>query len=327
MWRARVNDIRWFASTPYARLLVPELRRRGLRIALEGDGPARVAIAMSGRMAERAWRYARLRRVALVIYIWDIPPRHTGNGLYDPVWCVGNRLFRLPRPFGGYRVRRGLYSRQRYVAARADAIWVPSNLTRDMLVDRFGLVGSKVPYCYDSERFQLSEAGREEPPTLLTVSRLEPYKNQPAVLRAAARCRREVQVRLIGRGAESRNLASLAALLGVRCSIQTDASDAMVTQAYQSASVVVCPSRFEGFGLTPVEGVASGVPVVASEIPPHREFVGAAARFFPLEDDTALVNAIEAALDGDRPDPGLVQDLTIPAAGQRFLSGLSPFLG
>ena len=74
--------------------------------------------------------------------------------------------------------------------------------------------------------------------------------------------------------------------------------------------------------------MASGVPVVASEIPPHREFVGAAARFFPfLEDDTALVNAIEAALDGGRPAPALVQDLTIPAAGQRFLSALSPFLG
>lgn len=75
-----------------------------------------------------------------------------------------------------------------------------------------------------------------------------------------------------------------------------------------------------------MEGVASGVPVVASEIPPHREFVGAAAHFFPLEDDAALVNAIEAALDGGPPDPRLVQDLTIPAAGKRFLSSLEPFL-
>ena len=90
---------------------------------------------------------------------------------------------------------------------------------------------------------------------------------------------------------------------------------------------MVCPSRFEDASLTPVEAVASGTPVVASGIPPHREFVGVAARLFPLDDDDALVASVTAALDDPPPDGILVRDLTITAAAERFVGCLAPFLG
>jgi glycosyltransferase involved in cell wall biosynthesis len=145
-------------------------------------------------------------------------------------------------------------------------------------------------------------------------------------VRAAARLGLKVQVRLIGRGPERESLERLAVSLGVRCRIDTRADDAQVTGAYQSARVVVCPSRFEGFGLTPLEAVASGTPVVVSDIPPHREFVARIARFFPLDDDGGLVEAVAAALDDAPPDTGLLQELTIPAAADRFISLLDPLL-
>ena len=90
--------------------------------------------------------------------------------------------------------------------------------------------------------------------------------------------------------------------------------------------MAVCPSRFEGFGLTPIEAVASGVRVVASDIPPHREFVGRAARLVPADDPAALTAAIVQALDGPPADPALVADLAIPAAAARFVSFLQPIL-
>jgi glycosyltransferase involved in cell wall biosynthesis len=90
--------------------------------------------------------------------------------------------------------------------------------------------------------------------------------------------------------------------------------------------VAVCPSAFEGFGLTPIETVAAGVPVVASDIPPHREHVGRAARLVPLDDDAALARAIDAALRAPAADPALVGDLTIEAAAGRFLSSLQDLL-
>jgi glycosyltransferase involved in cell wall biosynthesis len=281
---------------------------------------------MSGTTAERAWRYASRQGCPLVLYIWDLPPKATSGGSYDPVWWWAGHFFRVPRPFGAYGRRRGHYSRLRYIAARAQAIWVPSEMTGSIVQSRFGTATTRVPYCYDSGRFRPSARARDEPPTLLTVSRLKAHKNQAATVRAAARLGLKVQVRLIGRGPERESLERLAVSLGVRCRIDTRADDAQVTGAYQSARVVVCPSRFEGFGLTPLEAVASGTPVVVSDIPPHREFVARIARFFPLDDDGGLVEAVAAALDDAPPDTGLLQELTIPAAADRFISLLDPLL-
>jgi len=325
-----VDDVRWFAPNAYTTLVVPELRRLGLAIATEGDRPARLALAMSGLAAESAWRYARARGTRLLVYLWDLPPKGTAHGRHDPVWWLAGRFLRIPRPWGGYGRRRGYYSRLRYIATRADAVWAPSALTREIVAERFGVTAERVPYCYDSNRFVPRAAGvapaATAPATLLTVSRLEAHKNQSAVLRAAAALGREVQVRLIGRGPEQAALESLAAALGVRCRVETAADDATVTRAYHEAAVAVCPSRFEGFGLTPIEAVASGVPVVASDIPPHREFVGRAARLVPPDDPAALAAAITEALRTPPPDPALVEELAIPAAAARFLVSLQRFL-
>lgn len=322
-----MNDVRWFASNSYTSLIVPELRRRGLSIALDGAEPSRLALAMSAAVAEQAWRYVRARGCPLVLYIWDLHAEATSSGTADPVWWLAGRFLRLPRPIGGFPSRRGYFSRLRYMAARATEVWVPSEMTRTVVQSRCGLTARRVPYCYDSERFHPGAGARENPATLLTVSRLQPYKNQAATLCAAARLRGNIQVRLIGHGASSRSLEALAARLGVRCRIDTEATDAEVTAAYHAARVVICPSRFEGFGVTPVEAVASGTPVVASDIPPHQEFVGRAARIFPIDDDDALVAAVTAALDDPPPDHRLVRDLTMTAAADRFAGYLAPLLG
>jgi glycosyltransferase involved in cell wall biosynthesis len=325
-----VDDVRWFASNPYTALPVPALRRRGFRIATEGEAPARLALALSGLTAGAAWRFAQRSGARLVVYLWDLPPVGTGRGRPDPVWWLAGRFVRLPRPWGGYRRRRGYYSRLRYVAARADAVWVPSTLTRDTVAQRFGVEALRVPFCYDSDRFvprePLPSSARPGPPVLLTVSRLRPHKNQAAVLRAAARLPERVHVRLIGRGTEAATLTRLAAELDVSCSVEMTADDETVTRAYREAAVAVCPSRFEGFGLTPLEAVASGVPVVASDIPPHREFVGRAAQLVPLDDAAQLAEAITRAFAAPPPDPELIADLTIAAAADRFASLLPPIL-
>jgi glycosyltransferase involved in cell wall biosynthesis len=321
-----VNDIRWFAPNRYTTLVVSELRARGLSIATEGSDRARLAVSMSGTTALDAWRFARRQGCPIVLYLWDLPPNATAAGTFDPVFSVGQHLVRLPRLTGGFGRRRGHYSRLRYIAARAHEVWVPSHSSRDLVRSRFGLESRQVPYCYDSGRFHRKPVAKDIPPTLLTVGRLKAHKNHAATLRVASRLQTEVQVRLIGRGPELQRLQELARSLSVPCRIDTEIDDAGVADAYCRARVAVCPSRFEGFGLTPIEAVASGTPVVASDILPHREFVGAAARLFPLDDVPAMAETVAHALEDDPPNAEAVSALTVGAAAGRFLTFLRPLL-
>lgn len=322
------DDIRWFAPNAFNALVVPTLRQTGLSIADTGNRPARLAVAMSGLSAEEAFRFARAHRTRLLLFIWDLPPERTGRGAPDPVWYVGGRFLRVPRPWGGYRRRRGYYSRLRYIASAADEVWVPSELTRETVAQRFGVRAIRVPYCYDSTRFVAGPpVARTSPPTLVTVSRLQPHKNQAAVLHAASALPYPVRVRIIGQGPEWSALGRLAERLGVHCSVETGVDDAAVTRAYREAALAVCPSRFEGFGVTPMEALGCGTPVVASDIPPHREFVGHVARLVPLDSTERMAAAIAEVLLGPPVDPERVRDLTIPAAAGRFTAGLRSLLG
>lgn len=325
-------DVRWFAPNRFTSLVIPRLRQRGLTIATEGDAPARLAVAMSGTVALQAWRYATPRRCPYVLYVHDL---RVGSavleGKPDPAWHVaGGVLLRVPRlrlpRLHTHRMRRGYYSRLRFIAARALEVWVPSSLTAANVRERFGVCCRRMPYCYDSDRFVSVGMPQRRGPQLLTVSRLEAYKNQDAVIRAAAGFEPRLSVRLVGQGAQAERLRRLAAELGVTCSIESGLSDVEVVTAYREASVVVCPSRFEGFGLSPIEAIACGTPVVASDIPPHREFVGGAAHFFALDDEPGLRAAISAARAGPPADPAVLSELTIEAAARRFGAALAELL-
>lgn len=71
------------------------------------------------------------------------------------------------------------------------------------------------------------------------------------------------------------------------------------------ADILAVPSRWEGFGLAAAEGLAAGVPVVASDVDGLREVVGDAGVLVPAEDRVAL----RAALVRLRDDPGLREEL------------------
>jgi len=51
---------------------------------------------------------------------------------------------------------------------------------------------------------------------------------------------------------------------------------------YQGCSALLYPSKWEGFGIPPLEALACGSPVIASGIPVHREVLGDAALFVDL---------------------------------------------
>lgn len=323
-----MTSIRWFAPNRYCGLVVPALRLAGWSIATEGDEPADLVIAMDGQSAVQGFEFARRHRSRFLLYLWDLPPWRLGGGRPDVVFEWRGRIRRVPRILGGFRERAGYYSRICLAARRADWVWAPSIATVTDLAVRFGVEARSVPFCYDSTRFRPVERRPETPERLLSISRLVPHKNHDAVIRAAARMEPKPIVHLIGQGPEAAALVRLAAELGVALELSTEwQTDEAVVAAYRRATVVVAPSRFEGFGLTPIEGVATGVPTVASDIPPHREHVGNAVHYFTLEDEFSLVSAIRIAIEVGPVDPAAVAHLTIESAAARFATHLADLVG
>lgn len=318
-------DLRWFASNPLTRLVVPGLSARGYRIALEGDARAAAVVCLSAKLVEPAWRYARRHGVPLGFYLWDLPPWRLAEGRPDPVIDFGGRLLPIPRPWGRFAERPNYYSRLIHVLRHAKVVWVPSRQTAADLERLTGVVGVHLPYCYDSDRF-VPDATPRAPRTIVAVSRLVPSKGFDLLLKAAASLDPRPTVRIIGRGALAGALEAEARGLGLSATIETSCDDPGVVDAYRRATVVACPSRFEGFGLTGIEGLACGAPVVASDISPHREFLGSHATYAPVGDVPALTRALAAALTAPRPPVPDLSHLGIAAAVDRFAAALPALL-
>jgi alpha-1,3-rhamnosyl/mannosyltransferase len=86
---------------------------------------------------------------------------------------------------------------------------------------------------------------------------------------------------------------------------------------YAGAAVFVFPSRFEGFGLPPLEAMACGAPVAAFDTPAVAETCGDAARLVPVGDAAALTQAVADLLENPQARRDLIE------AGRRRAAGFS----
>lgn len=74
-----------------------------------------------------------------------------------------------------------------------------------------------------------------------------------------------------------------------------------VSHFYNAIDAFAFPSKYEGFGMTMIEAMSFGLPVIASNLPVLREVADQAA-FFPEMDATSWAQAIRLALSDRRPE-------------------------
>ena len=151
------------------------------------------------------------------------------------------------------------------------------------------------------------------PGYVLFVGSLRRHKNWDGLMRAYALMPEQVRIEhnLVLAGPARRNAeraARLAAALGIerQTVIAGEVSEEHMSALYSGADVFVFPSFLEGFGLPPLEAMACGVPVVATNRTAVPEILGDAPLYVDPADDEAISDAIQAVIE----DAGLRSRLT-----------------
>lgn len=147
----------------------------------------------------------------------------------------------------------------------------------------------------------------------LTVGRLIPEKGQDILIDAltqlrqhrtdsAVRAKPDPHLLIVGDGREAGRLRSLATQRGVSMWVHLLGLRHDVPELLQGADIFLFPSRSEGFPGAVVEAMLTGLPIVVSDIPVHREIIepGKTGILIPVDDATAWAAAWRQLCD----DPG-----------------------
>jgi glycosyltransferase involved in cell wall biosynthesis len=204
----------------------------------------------------------------------------------------------------GEFLRTGLRFKLRYLALqRAARVIVPTQALADQAIDVLGLARERVAVIPEAPAPKLCRRSDDEVDAvrrryglperyLLWVGRLttpDPRKRVAALVRTP----RKLPLVLVGAaGSWARELPDVT-LTGALC-------DDELAAIYSGAHALVFPSDHEGFGLPPVEALACGTPVAATDVPALREVLDGRAILSELDDLEGLIASAEAA---ERPAP------------------------
>ena len=216
--------------------------------------------------------------------------------LHDLVWLRGvNR--------GRFYVRWYFGKFQRQLARRADAIIVDTNAARTDIADGLGIDPNKVHVGgvgVDDAFFSI-ERQVADPPFVLSVGTVEERKDLVTAVEAVARI---PDLRLVSAGPltpYADEVRARAARLGIsnRVELRGYVDDTTLLDLYSRAAALLFPSRYEGFGLPPLQALACGLPVIAARIAVTEEVLGDCAAYVEPGDVAGAGKAISAVIGGD----------------------------
>lgn len=146
----------------------------------------------------------------------------------------------------------------------------------------------------------------KDAPVIGIVSRLSREKGIDIMLDALPKVLRSypnAKLLIVGDGAERERLEQHSKLLGVDHAVTWVGLQPKekLEAYYRQMDVVVIPSRFEGFGLTAIEAMGYGIPVVASDVDGLREVLGDdAGVLFSQESSDELAHALTTLVSDTR---------------------------
>jgi glycosyltransferase involved in cell wall biosynthesis len=197
----------------------------------------------------------------------------------------------------------GSHALVRFGLRRSSALVVPSRYLQEVFWSH-RIRSDVVPNIIDLERFRpRTEPRRENTARILVPRNLEPIYDVATALRALRILREalpDVRMTVAGSGPERERLERLASELGVADAVEFCGRverDAMAA-LYRDADVVVNPSRVDNMPNSVLEALASGVPVVSTNVGgvPYIVRDGASALLVPPGAPAELAAAVRRVL-------------------------------
>jgi glycosyltransferase involved in cell wall biosynthesis len=195
----------------------------------------------------------------------------------------------------------------------ADHVICISESTRRDLLDTYDIPEERVTVTHlgfdpleslltgeSSRDFKVRVLGADAPYLLYVGSRVN-YKNFGGLLdaySASPSLRTNFLLLCFGGGAFTGTEQAAISKAGVEGRVKyLGGSDAVLAASYAHASLFVCPSFYEGFGIPVLEAMSLDCPVACSNSSSLPEVVGDAARLFDPADRDAIRSALESVLD------------------------------
>jgi glycosyltransferase involved in cell wall biosynthesis len=203
-----------------------------------------------------------------------------------------------------YRWREGLRRRwlARRAARQARAVVTISEFSRGEIVRHLGVGADRVHVIPLGVGLPSgsSSAGRE--PLVLFVGSIFNRRHLPAVIDSftlLAERRPDVRLEIVGAN-RTHPYVDLVALaqrsMPGRIRIRNWVDDAELRTLYERSGAFVFLSEYEGFGLTPLEALAAGIPPVVLDTAVTREVLGDAALYVKAADPRRVADALDDAL-------------------------------
>lgn len=134
---------------------------------------------------------------------------------------------------------------------------------------------------------------------LIQVSSFHEPKDQKTVIQSLLYLPFEVKLLLVGEGSLQSTLKTLVKELNLQDRVTFLGQRMDVPNLLKTVDVIVLSSKYEGLSLSSIEGMASGKPFIASDVPGLSNVVGGAGLLFEQGNAEDLAQKIKRLLDDD----------------------------